>query len=91
MKSLIDKPKPAAKRGLPVQRANVLKVQGIGKRAEPEFISAEDLCVRWRFDRASVKYYCRKGILQPHYLTPRKMRFAMTDIKRLEREAGVEE
>jgi hypothetical protein len=89
MKSLIDKPKPAAKRWLPVQRANALKVHGLGKRPEPEYISAEDLCIRWRLDRASIKYYCRKGILKPLYLTPRKMRFALAEIRRMEREAGV--
>jgi hypothetical protein len=77
--------------GMPTQRKNILRREGLGKPPEPEFITFDDLCIRWRVDRTSVKYYVRRKILTPYHLTPggKKIRFKLAEIKKLEADAGV--
>jgi hypothetical protein len=80
---------PVEPPAMPVHRANILKAEGIGRRPEPEYISFEDVCVRWRVDRTSVKYYIRKKILTPYHISARKVRFKLSEIKKIEADAGV--
>jgi MerR-like DNA binding protein len=77
------------RRGLPVQRVNVLKRKGLGVPEPPPYLTGDELAYRWRVDRASIKYYVKKGILTPDRLTSRTFRFKLSDIERLEKEAGV--
>jgi MerR HTH family regulatory protein len=81
---------PRATPGLPHQRVNALKVNGIGIKPDPELITAEELAYRWRVTQATLKYYVRRGLLKPVKLFSRRnVRFEFSEIRRIEAEAGV--